>query len=243
MPQFPFLCPHPMSLSRLAAGCLVLFLLGCGTTAPTTKSASAPSAPVPTSPPRPTSPPAPTVTPRPTPLPSPTPAPVRLSGQGQDVTRAVQLPAAIVVVELRHSGSRNFIVKAHIGGREELLANKIGGYHGLRPLVGPSPVTFAVSADGAWSIVLKPLTGGGQPAVSGTGDYVSALFSAPSAGAWEVQHTGKRNFIVKLHCRGGSDLVQNKIGAVGGSVFVTFPQGPCFWEIEADGRWSLRPRG
>ena len=213
-------------------------LYGCGsaTSEPVTtaRQAAAPTA---------TAPPQPTPRPRPTALPTRRPEPVQLSGHGQEVTRAISLPAPISIVVLEHRGTRNFIVKAHIGSREELLANEIGGYHGARPLTAQTPVTFEVSADGAWSIEVKPLTGGGRSAVSGRGDDVTALFSAPSAGAWEVQHTGERNFIVKLHCAGGSELIQNTIGAVGGSVFVRFPKGPCFWEIQADGHWSLQPRG
>lgn len=227
----------------LATGCLVLLLFsGCGTTTVTeqrpTSQVAATSAPTPT---RHTQRP---VYPTPPPYTPPSyPTPIILTSSGQDVTRAVPLPATIAVIELHHGGSRNFIVKAHFGGQEELLVNTIGYYHGFRPLAARSPVTFEVQADGTWSIEVTPLADGGRPAVSGEGDYVSATFTPPSAGAWEVRHSGTRNFIVKAHCAGGSELVQNKIGAVGGSVFVTFPRGPCFWEIEADGRWSLQPRG
>lgn len=194
-------------------------------------------------PPTTTHTPAPTLTPmQPIVTHTPTPDQVVLSGSGQEVTRAVRLPATMAVLELNHSGSRNFIVKAHVGGQEELLANEIGRYHGFRPIAAQDAVTFEVRADGAWSIRIKPLTAGGRPAVSGEGDYVSATFAPPSAGAWEMRHSGTRNFIVKAHCAGGSKLVQNEIGAVVGSVFVTFSRGPCFWEIQADGTWSLQPR-
>lgn len=231
-------------IGLVAIGCL---LSGCGTaTAEQTVAPSAAQSPAPpqaTAAPAPTTPPLPTATPTVPPVPTATPAPIVLSGSGQEVTRAVPLPAIVVVVELRHGGARNFIVKAHSSGQEELLVNKIGRYHGFRPLAARDPVTFEVNADGTWSIRITPLATGGRPATSGAGDYVGALFSPPTAGAWEVRHSGTRNFIVKAHCAGGSELVQNKIGAVGGSVFVTFPAGPCFWEVEADGQWSLQPRG
>ena len=230
------LCPH--RLARLVVVTLAVLSLvalsSCG---------EATTSPVPT-----TAVPVATARPYPTaratlpPQPTKTVAPLVLSGHGQEVTRAVRLPARIAVLELSHSGSRNFIVKAHVGGQSELLANEIGRYHGLRPLAAREAVTFEVSADGAWRIRITPLAAGGSPALSGEGDYVSATFPAPTAGAWQVSHSGKRNFIVKVHCAGGSDLVQNKIGAVGGSVYVSFPKGPCFWEVEADGRWALRPR-
>lgn len=74
------------------------------------------------------------------------------------------------------------------------------------------------------------------------GDDVSELFPLPSTGPWEIRHAGKSNFIVRAHCAGGSSLVRNEIGAIDGSRVITFRTGPCFWEMRADGEWSLQPR-
>ena len=170
------------------------------------------------------------------------PEPVTLQGSGQTATEAVTPPSAISVVALTHNGSSNFIVNAFQGGQETLLVNEIGPYQGTRPLVGDGDVTFDVDADGAWTIVLSPLGTADGAAFSGTGAAVSGLFDPPDAGAWEFTHDGQANFVVWAHCAGGDNLVQNEIGAVSGSGVVDFGDGPCFWEVDADGSWTLAPR-
>jgi hypothetical protein len=183
----------------------------------------------------------------PVPAPAAAPAPVvrdpiLLRGKGQTATDPVTPPSPVTVATFTHDGQRNFIVKSFAGGHEDLQVNKIGRYQGQRPIFGSAPVAFDVQADGAWTIQLAPVATGGDAAVSGTGDTVSALFTPPASGAWQISHNGTRNFIVHLHCASGSDLVQNQIGPVEGSRIVQFGRGPCLWEIQADGAWSLRPR-
>jgi hypothetical protein len=41
---------------------------------------------------------------------------------------------------------------------------------------------------------------------------------------------------------GGTDLIVNEIGAFSGSTIIKFDKGPCLWEVNADGSWSLKPR-
>jgi hypothetical protein len=125
---------------------------------------------------------------------------------------------------------------------EDLLINEIGNYQGNRPIAGPDPVVFDIDADGAWSIHIEGLETTTSAAFSGSGDQVSDIFQPSNVGPWEFSHDGERNFAVWLHCEGGDDLVQNEIGVVTGSGVVNFEDGPCFWEVEADGNWSLAPR-
>ena len=101
-----------------------------------------------------------------------------------------------------------------------------------------------IEADGAWTVHIEAIGQVQTAALSGTGDGVSGLFSrpTPNQGPWEFQHNGQSNFVVLLHCAGGTNLIQNEIGAVSGSRVVSFPNGPCYWEVEADGAWSLTPR-
>lgn len=197
-------------------------------------------------PPTATTPPAPTVVPATaTPrrvAPRRPQSPNYARGSGQQVTEEFTPLEAVSVVVIAHEGQSNFIVQAHRGADEQLLVNTIGAYHGERPLAGSAPVRFGIKADGTWTVQLLPLSRGGQPAVSGRGDTVSALFSPPSPGPWEFAHTGESNVVVKAHCVGGSDLVVNEIGALRGSIYLTFPRGPCFWEIQADGEWRLQPQ-
>jgi hypothetical protein len=168
--------------------------------------------------------------------------PIVLQGRGQTATNPVTLGAGIYTVAFTHNGARNFIVKAFQDNKEDLLVNKIGAYQGTRYVAGGSPVTFDIQADGAWSVRLEQIRPTSTASLTGTGDAISGLFDPPSSGPWEVNHSGQRNFIVWLHCAGGSDLVQNLIGPVAGSRVVQFRRGPCFWEVQADGQWSLNPR-
>ena len=190
----------------------------------------------------PTNTPEPTSTPVPTATPVPPPEPVVLSGSGQRATEEFYLPSTISVANFTHNGSSNFVVKAYVDSGEELLVNEIGFYRGSRPLVSSGPVMLDIQADGAWTVQVVPLGLAASPAFSGKGDAVSGIFDPPSRGAWEISHDGSSNFVVKCHCVGGSGLVQNEIGAVSGSRVVTFGEGPCFWEVRADGNWSLRSR-
>ena len=73
----------------------------------------------------------------------------------------------------------------------------------------------------------------------------SSQFNGPSAAAWVFAHDGARNFIVELRCGTAGavfDVVQNRIGVFSGGSIVVIPPGPCFWEVQADGNWSLKPR-
>lgn len=200
---------------------------------PTAVPATAATKPAPTAVP-------PTATPPP---PTPTPKPIALSGSGQTVTDEFSLPGGAATIRFTHNGAENFIVKAiPTGGRETLLVNAIGAYQGTRLLAASEPLVLEINADGAWTADVATLAVGGQPPFSGEGDSVSARFDPPANGAWEISHDGAENFIVKLHCASGSSLVQNDIGAVSGSVMARFGRGPCLWEVQADGEWSLKPR-
>lgn len=168
--------------------------------------------------------------------------PTVLQGCGQTATQPVSLPTGVYVASFTHNGARNFIVKSFQGSNEDLLINKIGAYQGARPLGGGTPITFDIQADGAWTIRIEPIGQAAAPAFSGMGDAVSGLFNPPPSEAWEITHSGQRNFIVYLQCAGGRTLVQNQIGPVNGSPVVQLGRGPCFWEVQADGNWSLNPR-
>lgn len=190
----------------------------------------------------PTDTPAPTNTPAPTATSTSTPQPVTFNGTGQYATDPFTLPAPVSVAHFTHSGSSNFIVEVYTGNEKDLLINTIGAYDGYRPLVSLEQVSLNITADGGWSVQIDPIGVANTAAFSGRGDAVSGLFDPPASGAWEIAHNGKSNFIVFLHCAGGSRLIQNEIGPVTGSTIIQFAEGPCFWEVQADGAWSLSPR-
>lgn len=167
---------------------------------------------------------------------------VYLEGHGQTATEPFYLPATDSVLTFTHSGTRNFIVRAYVGDRATGLVNVIGAYRGSRPLSTNGPVTLDIRADGPWSVQIDPIPAGGSVAFSGTGDSVSGWFDSPGRTTMELTHDGTRNFIVRAECAGGDTSVQNEIGPVSGSRVVTFRSGPCYWNVRADGAWSLTPR-
>jgi hypothetical protein len=248
---------------------LTLILAACGgspapqtSTDPTSPPAAPPSpqatatpepTEAPTSTPRPTNTPAPTDTPEPTatptelPTPTPPPEPVVFEGAGQTVTDPFTPPSGVYRVTLTHNGERNFIVHVFFAdGDDDSMVNEIGPYQGSRPLIGGKEVFFEVDADGAWTIRVEPLVFDEVAAqgIEGTGDQVSGLFTPLRQGPvpYAFTHNGERNFIVHLYCAGGDDSVQNEIGPVDGEAVARFEDAPCFWEVEADGDWSIRPK-
>jgi hypothetical protein len=184
----------------------------------------------------------------PAPAPPPPPAaPIVLQGQGSVVTDKVTLPSGRNRVVLTHQGEENFAVWAYFeDGSKDLLANTIGNHSGQRPIIGSGQVYFEVTADGAWTITIEALQPDPAAAqgISGNGEYVSGTFTPAKVGPvpYNVSHTGESNFAVWLRCTGGDDLVVNEIGSYTGSTVIEFEQGPCFWDVTADGTWSVTPK-
>jgi hypothetical protein len=151
------------------------------------------------------------------------------------------LNVGIDVVSLTHDGQSTFIVSSIQNNQSEQLTSAIGAYKGQRPLVVEGPVSFQVTADGAWTIKITPMASGGKPAFSGTGDAVSPYFAPPTAGTWAISHDGKSSFFVYAHCVGGSTVVEDRSGAFQDSLQIEFTRGPCFWEVRADGAFNMAP--
>ncbi|WP_205701355.1 hypothetical protein [Herpetosiphon llansteffanensis] len=215
---------------------------------PTDKPTPKPTAkPRPTNTPRPTAKPKPTRTPRPTATATPIPEPVILTGVGQTVTDAFMPPSPVSIIKLTHTGRRNFIVKAYTdGGDESYLVNEIGNYTGSRVLYGDSSSFLEINADGEWTAEIVPIgfEAAAANGFSGTGDMVSGLFMPSKEGPipFQFSHNGDSNFIVQVTCQGGMDYAQNEIGAVDGSAIVKFSEGPCLWDVQADGAWTISPK-
>ncbi len=239
---------------RVTVGILGIILIGivasaCSTidTSPATTEAQATQAQTtdPTEVPA-TPEPEPTLEPTiaPTAEPSPEPEPIHISGNGKVATDAVTVPFVLAVLTIRHTGARHFAVLAYHGDDRELLVNEIGNYIGKRWLVAGEYI-FDIDADGTWEIAITPM--GAQKSVaedgfSGVGDDVSGLFMPPGTKAWEITHAGDRHFAIIAVCAGGRELIANEIGGFSGSGVVRFPEGPCFFEVSADGAFSIEPR-
>jgi hypothetical protein len=152
------------------------------------------------------------------------------------------LTVGIDVVTLTHDGHSSFIVTATQGDQTENVVSAIGAYQGQRPLVVEGPVSFQVTADGNWTMKIQAVPSGGAPAFAGTGDAVSPYFAPPDGTTWSISHDGQTSFFVYAHCLGGSLVVEDRTGAVQDMAQVRFPRGPCFWEVRADGAWSMQPQ-
>lgn len=177
--------------------------------------------------------------------PPPPVAPLTITGSGAKVTEAITLPAPITRVIASHRGSRNFAVWAYFGDERDLLFNEIGNHDGVRPLATTRPVYFEVTADGDWSITIEPLPQ--QPdavgGVSGRGQYVSGFFQPRASRVpFVFTHDGSSNFAVWVHCANDRDLPVNEIGSYQGEAVVDFGRGPCYWDVEADGNWTVRAK-
>lgn len=203
--------------------------------------------PAPTKTPKPTRTPAPTKAPTEVPTATPEPEPITLEGTGQTVTDPVFIPFALARVTFAHDGTSNFIVTAFQGDKETGLTNAIGRYTGTRLVSGEKETIFEVNADGRWFIMIQPLVFSPSIATDGTNgvtDDISGLFTPTKLGpvAYHFTHEGEQNFIVQLICGGGTDYVQNEIGAVDGDAIVRFSDGPCLWDVQADGSWTIAPK-
>lgn len=191
--------------------------------------------------------PAPTATPEPptdTPVPPTLPAPITLTGSNQNVTETVTV-AVVSSLHATYNGGGNFAIWAYdSNGDRDLLVNLVGAYDGYRALL-PGSYYFEVTAEAAWTLVIDPLAMQPEAAggLSGQGDYVSGLFE-PALGnvPYTFTHDGEGNFAIWLYCGDGRDLMQNEIGAVNNTAIARFTDSPCFWEVTADGAWTITPR-
>lgn len=218
------------------------------TEVPALAATDAPTAiPAPTNTPDPTATPEPTAIPTEVPTPTPLPEPVVIKGSGQTVTDPFTPPSTVNRITASHQGRRNFALKAYTpDGKSDLLINTIGAYQGVVLLMTDQEIFFEVDADGAWSLQVEVITFDETAAqgAAGKGDYVSGLFMPATEGAipYTFTHNGERNFAVFLHCAGGRELAQNEIGPVDNQAVVRFREGPCLWQVQADGEWSVKPK-
>ncbi len=173
---------------------------------------------------------------------------VQITGHGDATTIPITpeytqgITVGISIVTTTHDGQSAFTVQAIADNQISVLVAATGPYRGARPLVVQDNVSFQVNADGNWTLRVEPLRNGGQPTFSGTGDNVSQFFDPPPPGQWVISGAGKKLFI-QLHCvSGDADVVDDNGGPYRRTATITFSPGPCFWEVQSDGTWSLKPQ-
>ncbi|MEX1278111.1 MAG: hypothetical protein WEI16_03575, partial [Chloroflexota bacterium] len=122
-----------------------------------------------------------------------------------------------------------------------------GGYAGtvlFDVASGVHSVAFEITAGGAWTITIKPVTAArvwdGMSPLNGSGDDVVRVNPRIAGLARAtVQHTGSSNFAVWAYSASGGDLLVNEIGAYLGEVLLG--GGTFLLEITADGAWTVAP--
>lgn len=199
----------------------------------------------------PTTDPSPTAEPTPTPEPTPAFATIELSGTGDAVPR-FDIPEGIpAIATATHAGGANFaiITISETGDQNDLLVNAIGAYSGtvlFDEQDGQRSVAFEVTADGAWTITVKPVTEAREwdaaTALTGARDDVVQI-NPPVTGLLtaNVSHDGGSNFAIIGYGGGafGQELLVNEIGTYSGEVLID--DGTFLLEVTADGNWNITP--
>jgi hypothetical protein len=172
---------------------------------------------------------------------------VEIDGRGDTLTDPITpnyaqgITVGISRVTATHDGQSAFTVQAITNNQPTVLVATTGQYSGSRPFVVVDAVAFQVKADGKWTIRVEPLRPGGQPAFSGTGDSLGSSFQPPPPGQWLISGQGTKLW-VDLHCLSGDVVVVDTSGPLRNTATINFSTGPCFWEVQSDGAWSLQPQ-
>jgi hypothetical protein len=192
---------------------------------------------------------APTATAVPSPAPAATFLEFTLKGKGKKIARFVKPPTAAIAV-ITHAGKHNIIVDTIDTGGEEIdnLVNEIGKYKGtvlFDEEDGDMSVAFKIDADGAWTIVVKPVTAARvwdpSTTLKGAGDDVVHVQPASSGlVTLDLVFKGKHNFIVHAYSPDGVENLANEIGNFSGQVLL--PDGTVLLEVLAhEGTWTATP--
>jgi hypothetical protein len=169
--------------------------------------------------------------------------PVERSGDSDSV---IDLPEGIgqAMVTATYEGSGNFSVSALDANNQstgDLLVNTIGSYEGVTALgmfdIAGDPVRLEVTADGAWTITIAPLSSAPGLPESGSGDGVFRYEG--DAATWSVTHDGESNFALSFYTDADFEmpLLVNEIGSYEGESAVGAGLG--LVTVNADGSWTI----
>lgn len=211
-----------------------------------TEEARPTNTPAPTNTPEPTNTPAPTDTPRPTLTPTPLPEPILLEGSGDTVVDVDWVFGPAIAVIRGNSGSRHFAVTSldRSNNTIDLLVNTTEPYDGMRPInfTSQEVARFEVSADGSWSIEIRPLAMADALTVPGTfegsGDHVFLLEGATPDTARVIGNSSGRHFAVHGWIPGElTDLLVNTTDLYDGTVLLD--PDTLIIQVTAVGSWTI----
>lgn len=170
--------------------------------------------------------------------------PITGSGCGDGVVTNIDVPdqQSIWVIHFTHTGRSNFIVHSYdADGDKDYLVNEIGNYDGVVLVLGNFPLTLNVEAGGNWTYEVYALDRTSETSFSGHGDFVTPI-SGVSAKVWHFSHSGSRHFAVWGWTSEGRDLLVNETGQYDADQVFVIPFGSnVFFEVTADGDWSITP--
>ena len=176
--------------------------------------------------------------------PTTTPSTVLASYSGDgSAARPVDPITAPTIVRVTHAGSGEFSIQPQHGGVAvgAPLLTTTGPADG-RYLVGLGGTisSFAITADGAWTLDLKaastalPLAPG-SPATGDTPDVVAYTTAEP--GPATIADTGTGPIVIRAVTSGGPAVVVDEATAFTGEV--TLPAGPAHLLVDAVGPWTI----
>ena len=165
-------------------------------------------------------------------------------GKGDGI---VELPAgaAYGVVTATHKGKSNFSLSVLDAANQptgDLLVNTIGNYKGVTAYgflgFGEPGVKIKVTADGAWSVQVEPVSTAPALTLPAEGKGDSVFLYSGGASDWNVTHKGKSNFVL-LQTSDDimPNLAVNEVGNYKGQV--PMGAGPSVVRVTADGTWSF----
>jgi len=175
-----------------------------------------------------------------------------LDGAGNDVVSVSFEPSArLAVIDIRHTGTSNFIVWIRsLQTSDDLLINEIGPYSGKVAFqVDPNVDDYllTVEADGDWTGEIRAVDANDDyakvpSAQFGSGDDV-VFFELTNPGfvQFSATHNGSSNFIVWVYDIASTDryLIVNEIGSFSGNQLEALDSGKYVIDISADGNWTL----
>ena len=166
------------------------------------------------------------------------------SGTGDKEIEDIKVEEGLYKVHFTNAGESNCIIWVYDADEgRDLAVNAIGDYDGYYYLSGKAPYKFDIKSDGDWSYTIEALGLTSDTSFAGTGDDVTDLFVSKSK-IWHVTHDGKNNFSVWLYTKNGEKrtLVINETGDYDGPVVLDIPtDSNAFFEIRADGNWTIEP--
>lgn len=249
-------------LVYVGGGLMVMFLTaaGCGSSSKSSSSSNTTTAPT-TAQPAPTTA-APTTEAPTTAAPAPTAppttvspfdkkygsfAPTAHSGTSDSVV-PIPTGAKAGLVTATYAGTANFSIEgldAENQTTADLLVNTVGAYSGTTAfgfgLSTTPPVNLKVTATGAWTLKIAPISTAPTLASPATGKGDAVYLWKGKATTWTITNAGgEGNFIVDKNGSGGLFAIPNlvnEIGAYHGSVPVA--KGPAVTTIQSDGTWTI----